>query len=151
MQLAADASGVVIEELTYQDPVVVEGAPPPSDATLALGQIESLSRITGGYFQIVDFLRRLEQEVPRALLVTGLTVEEGENGFPSLTASVRSTLYALITPPADPNAPPPGTGTQDAEGTEGAEGEDGEAAEGEDDSGNGGEGETQTSMREVRL
>ena len=41
VQLAADAAGLTVESLTFGDPVVVEGAPPPAQAGLVLGRIET--------------------------------------------------------------------------------------------------------------
>lgn len=104
-QLAANASAVEILSLAFAEPVVVEGAPLPAQPGLVLGSIAATGQIEGGYFQIVDFFRRLEVEVTRAILVETITVEEGEGGFPRLSATFTADLFALITAPVDPNAP----------------------------------------------
>ena len=105
VQLAADASGLTVESLTFADPVVVDGAPPPAQPGLVLGRIDTEIQLEGGYFQAADFLRRLEVEVARAMLVQQIGLEEGEDGFPRLSSSIRGSIFALIVPPADPNAP----------------------------------------------
>ncbi|WP_108665594.1 type 4a pilus biogenesis protein PilO [Euzebya rosea] len=105
VQLAADASGLTVESLTFADPVVVEGAPPPAQPGLVLGRIETEIVLEGGYFQAADFLRRLEVEVARAMLVQQIGLEESEDGFPRLSSTIRGSIFALIVAPVDPNAP----------------------------------------------
>lgn len=118
-QLAADASGVVIESLTFTDPVPVQGAPPASDPSRVVGSIDVQMTMSGGYFQAVDFFRRLEVEVGRAVLVTGLDVSEDDLEFPTLEVTWSGNIFALIVPPATPEVP--GATEEPTEGaTEGA-------------------------------
>lgn len=128
-QLAADASGVDFLTLAFEEPEAVDGAPSPAQAGLVLGQIAVTGSVEGGYFQIVDFLRRLEVEVTRAILVDSVQIEEGEDGFPQLQATFTARVFALVTQPVDPNAPPPAD--PNATPTEGPEPADGAAPAGE--------------------
>lgn len=128
VQLAADASGLTVESLTFADPVVVEGAPPPAQPGLVLGRIDTEIQLEGGYFQAADFLRRLEVEVARAMLVQQIGLEESEEGFPRLTSSIRGSIFALIVPPVDPRAPQLEAETPADGATETPEGDEGDAA-----------------------
>lgn len=152
IQLAADAANVVIDSLNYQDPSVVQGAPPASDPNRVLGEIVSTVNVVGGYFQIADFLRRLEVDVPRALLVTGVELTESGEGFPLLTASIESSLYALITPPPQPGvAAPADTATEGEGAADGAEGAADGATEATEGAGEAaGEDGVETGMLEAR-
>lgn len=105
LQQAADASGVTIEAMNFAEPVVVEGAPPPAEPGLVLGVIASQVTLEGGFFQATDFLRRIEVDVARAMLVQDVMIDESDLGFPRLTIDVTGSVFALITPPVDPTAP----------------------------------------------
>ena len=105
VQLAADAAGMTVQSMTFADPEVVEGAPPPAQPGLVLGRIQTQIELSGGYFQSADFLRRIEVEVARAMLIQQIGLVEGEAGFPSLTSTIRGSIFALIVPPVDPSAP----------------------------------------------
>lgn len=122
-QLAADASGVTILSLVFAEPDIVDTAPQPSQPGLSLGAIQTTGAIEGGYFQIVDFFRRLEVEVARAILIESVALDEGEDGYPQLAATFTADLFALVTTPVDPNAPAPVETPTDG-ATEGAEGEE---------------------------
>ena len=129
VQLAADAAGLTVESLTFGDPVVVEGAPPPAQAGLVLGRMYTEIQLEGGYFQAADFLRRVEVEVARAVLVQQIGLEESEDGFPRLNSTIRGSIFALIVPPVDPNAPVIDPNTPVEGATEGAtEAPEGDAA-----------------------
>lgn len=107
-QASADAAGVEIESVAFEVPEVVQGAPPTGTAGTVLGAIPVTAVLRGGYFQMVDFFRRLEVEVPRAVLVQSVAVaEDDEAGFPTLTTSWTGRLFAEIPAPApDPAAAP---------------------------------------------
>lgn len=102
LQLAADAAGVDLVQLLFADPEVVEGAPPTGDPALVLGRIPNTMQFRGGFFQVVDFLRRLEVDVPRALLVRVVNIDESADGFPLLVVTLESDAFALILPPVSP-------------------------------------------------
>jgi hypothetical protein len=107
-QLAGDAA-IAITSLTFAeprpvDPVVELGA------DRQLGVIDTTMTFQGPYFEAVDFVRRLEQEGERALLIRTLGVAEGEDGFPQLVTTVTGQYFTTL--PASAGAavpaPPPG-------------------------------------------
>jgi hypothetical protein len=64
----------------------------------------------GGYFQVVDFLRRLEDPVvtPRGVLVQSVTASPGE--LPTLSVSVSVVMFAdlqQVPTDAPPESHPP--------------------------------------------
>ena len=107
LQLQADAAGVTIVSVTFGDPVTVEGAPATGIEGTALASIPITMIIDGGYFQTVDFFRRIEFEIERSILVIGVQVAESpELGFPSLATTWNGELFAIL--PVTPPAPVPG-------------------------------------------
>lgn len=126
LQQAADDAGVTIESMQFGEPERVEDAPESGEPGMVLARITSSVQLDGGYFQIVDFLRRIEVDVPRAVLMTQLSLGEGEDGLPQLTGSWAGDLFALV-PVAE--TVEPGEGDADAE----ADGEGGDPEDGDDD------------------
>lgn len=122
-QMAAQDSGVTINSMSPSAPTSANIPDAPSLASISW----SLS-IEGGYFQVVDFLRRLEDPVvtPRGILVRSVTASPGE--LPALSVSVSVVMFAdLQQVPTDaPPAEPP------AEGEDGTD-EDAATEDGEDD------------------
>lgn len=119
LQLAADASGVEITSLTFGDPVQSVGAPPASTPGTVLAEISMTMTVEGGYFQGTDFLRRLESDLPRAIMVDGVSVTEGTSpaAFPVLAFNLVGRVFATVpvealpggvvapVPTPDPNQP----------------------------------------------
>lgn len=101
LQRAADASGTEIASVTFGLPGVPDAAggvvagDTGTEGTV-LAQIPVTIVAEGGYFQVVDFLRRLEVEVPRAVLIDGVSIAEAESGFPLLAATLTGRLFAVI-------------------------------------------------------
>lgn len=101
-QAAADAAGTEIESVTFADPVVPDattGATPAvtGDPNTTLANIPVTMSVAGGYFQIVDFFRRLEVEQPRAVLLETVAIIENEDaGFPTLTATWTGQMFAVV-------------------------------------------------------
>lgn len=131
-QLAADAAGVEIESVGFATPLLVPAAPPTGAADTALASIPVTMAVSGGYFQVVDFLRRLEVDSPRAMLMTNLNAASGEDGFPSLAASWTGSLFAVVPltsiPTPDEVVDPAEDATPDAAGEETTDGEAEQAA-----------------------
>lgn len=100
LQLLSDASGADLTSVTFADPVP---AVPPAAATdgSQLAVITTSVVLEGSFYEAVDFLRRIEQEGPRAVVVDGVSSVEGEDGFPILTTTVSARLFALL-PPGSP-------------------------------------------------
>lgn len=118
LQLAGDASGVEITAVQFADlaQVVDPAAPPPEPGT-ALAQIPVTVTVEAGYFQVTDFLRRIEWELPRAMLVESVSAIEAPvpARFPTLSVTLATRLFALVPPAALPPqpgqaAPPPAEG-----------------------------------------
>ena len=101
-QRAADAAGTEITTLTFDEPEVPNAAAgaTPSDTAIpgtTLANIPITMTVEGGYFQIVDFFRRVEVDVPRAALVQTVdVVEEPDEGFPTLAATWTGQLFAVV-------------------------------------------------------
>ena len=101
-QAAADAAGTDIASVTFGDPTVPDpatGATPADtgDPNTTLVNIPVTMAVDGGYFQIVDFLRRLEVDVPRAVLLETVSiVEEDRAKFPTLTATWTGQMFAVL-------------------------------------------------------
>lgn len=107
LQAAGTQSGVVFTALTFGDPSPITGAPRPANPDLAVGSITVVGEMEAGYFELVDFLRRLEVELPRAILVESVRVDEGEAGFPQVRAEFTAQIFALIDDPGLPLDPLP--------------------------------------------
>ena len=132
LQEVADLAGVTITSMTNGLPMVVEGAPPAEDPNLALAKIDVTMTVDGGYFQHVDLLRRLEVDVPRALLIRSVSVAEAQAGFPELATTWSGELFTVVPveaaapvpseTPAPGEAPAPGATAAPA-GTESPDGE----------------------------
>lgn len=119
MQLAADESGVTLQS-------VATSRPAPLEAEGELSSIEVNTQAIGGYFQMIDFLRRLEDPTitPRGLVWTNATMAIGSE-YPELQATLSGRVFAVISSPAPQE-------TEEAPDVDGAEGTDG-ADDGADD------------------
>lgn len=129
LQDAADAAGVTVESMQFGEPQRVEEAPDTGEPGTVLASIDSSFNLVGEYFQIVDFMRRIEVDVPRAVLIRQLSLSEGgEEGFPTLSGSWSGDLFAVV-PTSEALEPGEGDVDDDAEGEDGngddAEGDDG--------------------------
>lgn len=108
LQRAADAAGITVTGLQFGSPQAVAGAPKPANPELVLGSITVVGVIEAEYFQLADFLRRLEVELPRAILVESLRVDESDEGFPKIEAEFTAQIFALIIEPeSSPSDPEP--------------------------------------------
>lgn len=107
-QEVADDAGVTIATVSFATPTPLEEAPPTGTPGTELARIGVSMTLEGGYFQAVDFLRRLEVDVPRAALVQDLSMAEGPEGFPELTATWSGELFAVVAIPEveDPEEEP---------------------------------------------
>jgi Tfp pilus assembly protein PilO len=128
LQLAADQSGVVITLVSFAEPQAVPESSPTGVPQTVLGSIAASVTVDGGYFQIVDFMRRIEVDVNRAILVEQVSVVEGQLGFPQLSTTWNGQLFAVV-PDTTVTTPP------DVEGEAGdeADPEADDAEESEDD------------------
>ena len=100
-QRAADAAGTEITSITFEEPQVPDAAAGAAPADTGepgttLANLPVTMTLEGGYFQIVDFFRRVEVDVPRATLVETLDVVEADETFPSLEATWTGQLFAIV-------------------------------------------------------
>ena len=103
-QRAADQANAEIASVTFGEPAVptpADGATPPETGTpdTTLANIPVTMVVEGGYFQVVDFFRRLEVEVPRAVLVNSVDIsEDSDVGFPRLATTWTGQIFAVMDP-----------------------------------------------------
>lgn len=99
MQQAADDSGVTLLSLSPGAPSAVADGPD------GLASISVSASVTGGYFQLVDFLRRLEDPsiTARGFLWTSAGVAPSE--YPTLSLSLSGEMFAYL--PGAPQPAPP--------------------------------------------
>lgn len=115
LQLAADDSDVVLQAVTTSRPMPVDGR------TDGLSSIDMNLQLVGGYFQTVDFLRRIEDPAisPRGLVWSSVTVARQE-AYPSLDILLTGSLYARLSGSIPPEAPvEPAPEGEEAEGGDG--------------------------------
>jgi Tfp pilus assembly protein PilO len=97
LQRASDESGVTITETVFGDPEQVEGAPETGNTGTTLAQIPTQLTVEGGYFQVVDLLRRVEVDLARAIKIDTVTMAEAEDqGFPRLSATWTGQIFAVL-------------------------------------------------------
>ena len=100
-QQIADDAGADIVTVTWGEPTVPQaaaGATPADTGTeqTTLANIPVTMIIEGGYFQVVDFFRRVEVELPRAVLVNQVDITEAQSGFPRLSTTWNGQLFSII-------------------------------------------------------
>lgn len=96
LQRIADQSGVEITEMTYADPEVVPGAPDTGDPETVLAAIPTQMVVEGGYFQVVDLLRRVEVDMNRAIMIDTVTMAEAEEEFPEISVTWTGQIFAVL-------------------------------------------------------
>lgn len=144
LQQAADAAGVEIASMQFSEPQALEGAPDTGDANTVVAAINASVSLEGGYFQMVDFMRRVEVEIPRAVLVRQLSLGEGgDAGFPTLAGTWSGDLFTIV--PAAQAQDGSGGGSGDSQGGDGGSGDGGG-----DQQGGGGEGQPQGNDDELQ-
>ncbi len=125
LQLAADDAGVTLLNLSPGRPASV-GDPEAE----GLASIDISLSLTGSYFQVVDFLRRVEDPAitPRAILWNSAAL--GPTDYPELSVSLSGQMFAILPPippaapaepeptpsPTDPDADPDATETEGGDG-----------------------------------
>lgn len=92
---AADDAGVELDNVTTPRPVEV-------DELTGLYSVSLSMTATGSYFQLVDFLRRLEDPAitARGLVFNSLTVTPSE--YPLLTIAITGEMFAVLEPVPEP-------------------------------------------------
>lgn len=129
LQDAADAAGVSLDGVTLGEPAPVQGAPAPDEPGTVLAQSPVTLSLAGDYFDLVELFRRVETDVPRAVLLDNVHLTEGEGGFPALSGVASGRAYSLVSSD-DPDLAEGGQASTGA--SSGAEGGPDEAATGGD-------------------
>lgn len=98
IQAAADDAGITMDALVTERPVVLDEAAGLYSAGVTM-------TATGSYFQLVDFLRRLEDPAitARGFIFDNLSVAPTEH--PALTISISGNMFASLEPPPVPADP----------------------------------------------
>ncbi len=91
LQLAADEAGMTLSSVSPGQPsaVAVEGVP------AGVSQMTLSVAMSGSYFQIVDFLRRIGDPLitPRAIVWNSASIGVGE--YPELSLSLSGTMFVV--------------------------------------------------------
>jgi Tfp pilus assembly protein PilO len=103
LQSTADDSGVVLRVVQPTRPQQLDPAP------AGLSFIGLTLQLEGGYFQIVDFLRRIEDPTitARGLRWEGATLTRDDDAYPVLEVALTGSLYTQL--PVAPEEPEPET------------------------------------------
>lgn len=110
LQLAADDSGVTLQSIAPGRPTVASPEAPD------LAGIDLSVQLRGGYFQVVDFLRRIEDPAitPRGVLWTSTAVAPAD--YPTLDVTLTGAMFAVVDAAAGPGEETPaGNENEDAE------------------------------------
>lgn len=102
LQLAADEANLTLVSVTPARPELVN----TEAGEQGLHRIGLAVELEGGYFQLVDFLRRIEDPAitPRALLWNRMALSGDPAEHPTLQAALQGELYAVL-PAALPETP----------------------------------------------
>jgi Tfp pilus assembly protein PilO len=119
LQMAADESGVTLSSVATGRPTLLEEAPEEG-----LSAIDVNTQLEGGYFQLVDFLRRIEEPSisPRGITWINATVTRDDEAYPDLGVTLAGRAYAVVEVPLPPEPEPE---TEDAATDAEAETDDG--------------------------
>jgi Tfp pilus assembly protein PilO len=103
LQLAADEAGIVLTSVSTSRPVELEAAPEQG-----LSSIDVSAQIEGGYFQVVDFLRRIEEPdiTPRGIVWVNASVTRNDETYPDLNVALAGRAFAVLTVPPPPEPEP---------------------------------------------
>ncbi len=114
LQMAADESGITLISVSTSRPVELEAAPEQG-----LSSIDVSTQIEGGYFQVVDFLRRIEEPgiSPRGIVWLNTSVTRNDESYPALNVALAGRAFAVlpVPPPPEPE-PAPDTDAADDDG-----------------------------------
>ena len=109
LQTAADEAGVELVAITPERPESLGSTETPGLVTIAVAL-----QFDGGYFQTIDFLRRIEDPAitPRGFVWQTLSASPSE--YPELNVNVAGAMFAVL---PEPPAPPPEPGASPSPGT----------------------------------
>jgi Tfp pilus assembly protein PilO len=97
LQSAADEAGIVLQTVSPARPSQVDGA------DQGVSRINVNAQVSGTYFQLVDFLRRIEDPeiTPRGIVWNSANLARDE--YPTITATLTGSMYTRLPgPPPEP-------------------------------------------------
>ena len=99
LQVAADESGISLLSVATGRPNEVDEAPEEG-----LSSIDVNTQVEGGYFQLIDFLRRIEDPAisPRGIVWLTASVTRVDEVYPDLSVSLVGRTYAVLPVPLPP-------------------------------------------------
>lgn len=98
VQEASNASGI--------DWLSVSPSPPAAGQQPGVLEVNVAINVTGGYFQVQDFLVRMES-LPRAVTIGSVNLGAGPRGLPHLSASLSMKMFVSSAPAAPTPVPSP--------------------------------------------
>ncbi|MFU8840025.1 MAG: type II secretion system protein GspM [Nitriliruptoraceae bacterium] len=103
LQVAADEAGIVLSSISTARPAELPDPPEPGLSSIGLSL-----QVAGGYFQVVDFLRRVEDPsiTSRGILWNTATVARSADAYPELQVTLAGNAFAVIPPPTLPEPEP---------------------------------------------
>ncbi|MGH2706207.1 MAG: type 4a pilus biogenesis protein PilO [Actinomycetota bacterium] len=102
VQDAANTSGVDWASVSPSPPAAVQAQ--PGQPAGAYSEVNVSMSVSGGYFQVQDFLARLEN-LSRAVKIGAVNLGAGPKGLPSLSASLTMKMFVSPAPAVTPAAP----------------------------------------------
>ena len=121
LQLAADESGMLLSSISTSRPAELTE---PAEA--GLSSIEVNGQLAGTYFQMVDFLRRIEDPAitSRGVTWASTTVNRADDTYPELQFNLSGRAYAIIEQPLPPEPEPDPADELDDDGDDGDDGDE---------------------------
>jgi Tfp pilus assembly protein PilO len=104
LQLAADDAGMQLTTVTVGRPTEL------SDTGIdGLSQVPIGVVMRGTYFQLIDFLRRIEDPsiTARGLTWGNAAISRADDDYPDLAVNLTGSAYAVVAVPEEPEAPEP--------------------------------------------
>lgn len=119
MQVVGDSASVEVTEMSFGEPADVQGVEPTNG--LQLSQMTVSTSVKGDYFRLIDFLRRIEFQLGRAMITNSVSLAPGtdEQGAQEMTMSMESLMYFYRPVGSDAPVPAP-TASASAQPSDGA-------------------------------
>ncbi|WP_336249592.1 type 4a pilus biogenesis protein PilO [Stomatohabitans albus] len=132
MQGVADSASVEVTDLSFGAPADVEGAEPYNG--LQLSEMTVSTTVKGDYFRLIDFLRRIEFQLGRAMITQSVNLSpqsDESTGGETMSMGMESVMY-FYRPEGSDNAnngiPTPEPSASPSDGATPAPGESGAPA-----------------------
>lgn len=94
VQTLSDSAGVIVDGMNFGEPQAVEGSEATSGRQLS--SMEVSFEIRGGYFNLVDFLRRVEFQFGRAFVVDQVSLNRNETAEMNMSVNTIAYFYQPV-------------------------------------------------------